>query len=115
MKNKAQKATLIGSLVTSIIASACCVGPIVFALLGVSSAGLLSKIGPYKPIISVIALIMLGFSFYLTYREKETVDCELNTFCANPKSNIWNKRVLWISTILILGFLTIPYWSIYLA
>jgi mercuric ion transport protein len=114
MENKAQKATLIGSVVTSIIASACCVGPIVFALLGVSSAGLLNKIGPYRPIISILALFMLGVSFYLTYRKKEIIDCELNTFCANPKSSIWNKRVLWISTILILSFLTFPYWSIYL-
>jgi len=114
MENKTQNATLIGSIVASIIASACCVGPIIFAVLGVQSAGMLSKMEPYRPIISVITLGLLVAAYYFTYRKKPAQECEDGSYCANPKSDVWNKRILWIATVMILGFLTFPYWSIYL-
>ena len=46
MQDKAQKATLVGGVIASLLASACCIGPIIFAVLGVSSAGLLSQMEP---------------------------------------------------------------------
>lgn len=114
MEDKTQKMTLIGSVVASIIASACCVGPVIFAVLGISSAGLLSKMEPYRPILSVITLSLLVIAFYFTYKKKPAKDCEEGSYCANPKSDVWNKRVLWLATVLILSFLTFPYWSIIL-
>ncbi len=114
MENKAQKATLLGSIIASLIASACCIGPIVFAVLGVSSAGLLAKMEPYRPIITIFTLALLGLGFYFTYKKKPASECEDGSYCANPKSDAWNKRILWFSTILIISFLTFPYWSVYL-
>lgn len=114
MENKAQKATLIGSIVASLIASACCIGPVIFAVLGVSSAGLLTKMESYRPLITLITLFLLGVSFYFTYRKKASSECDSDSYCANPKSDIWNKRILWIATVLIIAFLTFPYWSIYI-
>ena len=114
MENKTQKVTLVGSIVASIIASACCIGPVIFAVLGVSSAGMLSKMEPYRPVVSVLTLALLGAAFYYTYKKKPAEQCEEGSYCANPKSDVWNKRILWISTILISVFLTFPYWSIYL-
>lgn len=115
MDDKAQKVTLLGSIIAAIVASACCVGPVIFALLGVSSAGLLSKMEPYRPILSVLTLGLLGIAFYFSYRKKPAEECEEGSYCANPKSDKWNKRILWMATIFIIGFLTFPYWSIYLA
>ena len=114
MESKAQKATLIGGVIASVVASACCIGPVIFAVLGVSSAGLLTKMEPYRPIITVITLALLSLAFYFTYKKKPAAECEDESYCANPKSDVWNKRILWVSTILITAFLTFPYWSIYL-
>lgn len=114
MDDKAQKVTLLGSIIAAIVASTCCVGPVIFALLGVSSAGLLTKMEPYRPILSIFTLGLLGIAFYFSYRKKPSEECEEGSYCANPKSDKWNKRILWMATIFIIGFLTFPYWSIYL-
>jgi len=114
VENKAQKGTLIGSIIAAIVASACCIGPIVFALLGISSAGLLTKLEAYRPYISVITLLLLGAAFYFTYRKRSSEKCVEGSYCARPESDKWNKRILWFSTVLIVAFLTFPYWSIYL-
>jgi len=114
MENKAQKATLTGSIVASLVASACCIGPIIFAFLGVSSAGLISKLVPYRPIISIVALGLLGTAFYFTYKKKPAILCEDGSYCANPKFDFWNKIILWLSTVVIIAFLTFPEWSIIL-
>lgn len=114
MENKAQKATLLGSIAASLIASTCCIGPVVFAVLGISSAGLLTKMEPYRPILTVTTLALLSLAFYFSYKKNPAAECENESYCANPKYDVWNKRILWISTILITAFLTFPYWSIYL-
>lgn len=114
MEGKAQKASLLGSIVTSLIASACCIGPVVFAFLGVSSAGFLTEMEPYRAVITVFTLLLLGIAFYFTYKKKPASECEESSYCANPKSDTWNKRILWISTVLIIVFLTFPCWSVYL-
>jgi len=103
-----QKASLAGSLITALMASICCIGPVVFALLGVSGAGFLLKFEKFRPHFIVIAVILLGAGFFLTYRQKSAAHCEPNTLCANPKSRTINKIVLWISTILIAGFIFFP-------
>ncbi len=114
MENKAQKASLIGGIVASLAAASCCFGPLLFALLGVSSAGMLSKLEPYRPYMTVITLIFLGTAFFYTYKKKPASECEDGSYCANRKADKWNKIILWMATFIILSFLTFPYWSIYL-
>jgi mercuric ion transport protein len=45
---KAQRATLVGSVVGGVLASVCCIGPLVFALLGVSGAALAHRFEPFR-------------------------------------------------------------------
>jgi mercuric ion transport protein len=114
MENKKAKGFILGSFGASILASACCIGPIILAVLGVSSAGILSSFEPYRGLISIAAVSLLGLSFYFTYRKKPGQECKEDIICANPKSQIWNKRFLWLTTFLILAILTFPDWSIFL-
>lgn len=114
MENKKSKGLLVGSIVASIFASACCIGPIIFAVLGLSSAGLLSKFDPYRDLISFLAIIMLATSFYFTYRKKPAEECKTDSLCANPRSDTWNKRILWVATIIVLAILSFPKWSMVL-
>lgn len=107
--------TLIGGALSAILTSACCIGPIIFALLGISSAGLIGRLESYRSLALILTIILLATSIYFVYRKKSAEECVEGSYCANPKSEKLNKRILWIATFLILGILTFPYWSIYLA
>jgi len=85
MENKTQKITILGSVIASIVSSACCIGPVLFAVLGVSSAGLLSRMEPYRPLISIITMGLLLTAFYITYKKKPVGERE------NSKKALSNK------------------------
>lgn len=108
MSTKMQKVSLVGSILSGILASVCCVGPIVFAVLGLSGVGFILKFEKYRPLFIVVAVVFLGTAFYLTYKKKEAAHCEPGTLCANPKSDKLNKVVLWIATVLVGFFIFFP-------
>lgn len=108
---KKDKSLLVGGLFASIVASVCCVGPIIFAVLGLSTAGLLSSVELLRPLFILIALGFLAVAFYLTYREKPSTHCESDAHCPTPTSKKHKKYVLWFSAFLILSTITFPYWS----
>jgi len=108
MSIKMQKASLAGSLISGILASVCCIGPIVFAVLGIGGAGFILKFENYRPLFIVVAVIFLGTAFYFTYKKKSAANCEPGTLCASPKSDTMNKVVLWIATVLVAFFILFP-------
>lgn len=111
MKNTKTIPFLIGGIFASIVASACCVGPIVFAVLGLTSAGLIFQLEPFRGIFSLITIALLVVAFYLTYRKKPTQECVSDSYCAEPRADKVKKRILWTVTALVMGLLTFPYWS----
>lgn len=108
MKETKQKATLIGSVVAGLLASICCIGPVVFAILGMSGVSFIQKFEEYRSLFIVVAVSLLGLAFYFTYKKKPADDCALGSFCANPKSDRINKIILWGATILIGFFIFFP-------
>lgn len=99
MANKTQKTTLIGSILSALLASVCCLGPIIFAFLGISGAGLVLKFEAYRPIFIVVAVALLGVAGYLTYRRKPPEECAPDTYCATPRSARVNKILFWTAMI----------------
>jgi mercuric ion transport protein len=110
----------ISSIISAFIASACCVGPLVFALLGIGGAGLLVKFEPYRPYFIVVTFALLGTGFYLTYRKPKAAasttaveggpECE----CPAPRANRAGKIMLWVATVLVIAFLSFPYLAPYI-
>lgn len=98
---------IFGSLVSAIMASICCIGPIVLAVLGVGGAGLFSKFVNLRPYLIGITVVLLGLAFYLTYRKRK-VKCEDGT-CEIRRALKWNKIALRMATVLIVFFLAFPY------
>ena len=45
---KTRAAVLVGSVLTSVLASACCIGPVVFVLLGFSGAAAALRFEPFR-------------------------------------------------------------------
>ena len=67
-RDTTRNASLGGAVAAAIAASACCVGPLLFALLGLGGAGALVALEPYRPLFTAVTVLLLGIGWYLTYR-----------------------------------------------
>jgi len=110
MADQSEKITYlssIGSVVAGLIASLCCIGPLVFVILGLSGAAFFVKLEQYRWIFGSIALGFLALGFFLTYRREK--ECEPGASCTvNPKRRRLNKIILWTATILVIAFIFSP-------
>jgi mercuric ion transport protein len=99
----------LGSLLSAVLASACCLLPLVLASLGLGALGIASVLAPYRSVFVAITLAFLGTSFYLVYRRPKGEDCASGAACppAGGASRA-NKITLWILTALVLGILGFP-------
>ncbi|MHA1942595.1 MAG: mercuric transporter MerT family protein [Candidatus Hodarchaeales archaeon] len=105
--NRKALLTSIGSLLAGFLASLCCIGPLIFVILGLSGAAFFAKLEQYRWIFGSMALGFLALGFFFTYRGGQ--DCEPGTSCAvNPKRRRFNKIILWTATILVTAFIFSP-------
>lgn len=105
----------IGGVIAAFFASVCCIGPVVFAALGVGAGatGLLAGVAgfakwfvPYRPFFIGLTLILLGMGFFLTYRRKPV--CEADGTCS-VSSMKKNKIILWVVTGIAVILMMMPY------
>ncbi|QED28120.1 hypothetical protein FRD01_12940 [Microvenator marinus] len=110
--DSSERWAVVGSVMASIGAAVCCLGPMVLVSLGVTGAwiGSLSALEPYRPILMIIAAGLLGYGFYRVYgKSKRQQACGEDDRCKVPKANRINKISLWIATAFVGFFLTSPY------
>jgi mercuric ion transport protein len=111
----AQTATGKGALaaggLAAILASACCLGPLVLIALGFSGAWIsnLTVLEPYRPIFIGVALLAL----YLAYRRiyRPAADCKPGDVCAIPQVKTTYKAIFWIVATLVLIAFVFPYFA----
>jgi len=101
-----------GGVIGAILASACCVVPLVLVTLGISGAwiGNLTALEPYKPYVGAVTLSLIGLGFWHVYFRQKPA-CAEGSYCARPRSSIITKSALWIATVLVLLALTINWWA----
>lgn len=101
-----------GGLVGAVLASACCVGPLVLLTLGISGAWIsnLVALEPFKPYFAVVSLGFIGYGFYQVYFKPKTA-CTPDSYCAKPYSGLITKTALWAGSALVLAALTINWWA----
>lgn len=99
--------TTLGSMITAGIASLCCIGPLVAAVVGVGNVGVFSVFVAYRPYFIVVTMLLLGLGFFLTYRRHEVV-CEDGT-CRVESAGTWNKIAMWIAAVIAAGAMAVPY------
>lgn len=114
--DKASRRSIAGAIVAAVAASICCVGPLVLLALGVGGAwvGNLTALEPYRPFFMIATVLFLAYAFYRVYRRPKEEECEPGSYCANPKSNRWNKIILWTVTVGVIMLLAVPYVTPYL-
>jgi mercuric ion transport protein len=101
-------ALLVGGL-AAILASTCCLGPLVLVALGLSGAwiGNLTLLEPYRPFFIAGALVALFFAGRRIFRPLQV--CEAGEECAVPRTRRLYKIIFGIVSALVLIALVFPY------
>jgi mercuric ion transport protein len=102
----------VGSLVSGVLASACCLGPLVLGLMGISGAAFAHEFEPFRPYLLVVTYALLGAAFYLSYRPE--TECGPGGACAMPRARDLGKAILWVATVLVILATTFPWYAQYL-
>lgn len=100
-------ALLAGGL-AALLASTCCIGPLVLITLGISGAWIshLTLLEPYQPLFIGAALLALFFAYRIIWRP--VADCEPGQVCAIPSVKRSYKILFWLVVLLVMLSLGFP-------
>lgn len=95
--------------VAAILASTCCLGPLLLVALGFSGAwiGNLTALEPYRPIFIGAALLSMFLAWRRIYRP--AAECKPGEVCAIPQVSATYKLIFWVVALLVLVALGFPY------
>src|SRR5258708_39945763 len=101
-----------GGIAGAVLASSCCIVPLVLVMLGVSGAwiGNLTALEPFKPYFAAVTFVSIALGFWHIYFRVKP-ECIEGSYCARPQSSIVTKSALWIATGLVVLALTVNWWA----
>jgi hypothetical protein len=85
----------VGSILAAFAGAICCLGPLLFAALGLStfvSLWILRHLVPYQSLFFGTTFVLLGLGFYATYRR-------------GKQARGIDKAMVWMATALVIGLL----------
>lgn len=93
----------------AILASACCLGPLVLVSVGLGGAwiGNLTALEPYRPVFVAAAIVSLFFAWKRIYRPIQ--DCMPGEVCALPRVRSAYRVIFWMVAALVVVALLFPY------
>jgi mercuric ion transport protein len=94
----------VGGLLGALVASSCCLLPLVLFGLGVSGAwiGNLTQLAPYQPFFIAATIACLGYGYWLVYRSSKAA-CAGGEACARPLSKRLVQLGLIVATVLVIA------------
>lgn len=100
---------LLAGGLAAVLASSCCLGPLVLLALGVSGAwiGNLTALEPYRPLLIGLAIVALFFAARSIWRPIEA--CASGEVCANPQVRRGYRLMFGLVAALVLIALGFPY------
>jgi mercuric ion transport protein len=105
-----------GSVIGAILASSCCILPLVLFSLGIGGAWMsnLTALKPYQPYFLAMTVLLLGAGFYSVYRKPKNAcsadgTCSTDGYCDTPLADRVIKIALWSATALVALALAWPY------
>lgn len=110
---RVEKAAAAGSVIGGLLASACCILPVTFALMGVSGAAFAQRFEPLRPVLLVLTYALLGAAFYFTYGQPRG-PCGPGETCEMPGVTRLGKVFLWIATAVVILSTAFPWYIEYL-
>jgi len=96
-------------MLAAILASTCCLGPLVLVTLGISGPwiGNLARLEPYRPIFIGAALVALLFAHRRIFQPAQA--CNAEEICALPPTRRIYRILFWIVVALALVAVVFPY------
>ncbi len=95
--------------ITAILASSCCLGPLLLVSLGFSGAwiGNLALLQPYRPWFIALSMIALFLAWRRLFRPRGS--CQPGDACALPQVQTTYRLLFWAASLLLLVALLYPY------
>lgn len=103
------RSILSGAVIAAFLASLCCIGPLLFVLLGVGSFGAATYFEKARPFLMGGAVLMLSLAFYWTYFRRTT--CVPGEERATKPVSRASRLGLWIASLAVLVFAALPYFA----
>lgn len=105
----AGRGALFAGGLSAILASSCCLGPLVLITLGFSGAWIsdLTMLEPYRPFFIVAALVALLFAWRGIFRSVQA--CKPGDVCAIPQVRTSYRLIFGIVALLVLLAIGFPY------
>lgn len=107
--NRTEPGALAVGGIAAVLASTCCLGPLILVALGFSGAwiGNLARLEPYRPWFIGAALVALFFAGRRIFRKAEA--CAPGEVCALPQTRRTYKLIFGIVSVLVIVALAFPY------
>ena len=108
------KGTLIAGLLAGLTASACCAGPLILLMLGISGSwiGNFSALEPYRPIFILIAVVFLGLAYRKIYMTPKA--CSIDAVCATRQGKQSQQIIFWVTTLIVILSIAFPWYGVLL-
>ncbi len=107
----------LGAIGAALLASLCCIGPVLFVTLGVG-AGFAGQFEPLRPVFTILTVGLMAAGFYSVYGRSGSRDgdasFEADGVCRVPRNRTRDKVVLWIAALVAFVLLTFPRWSLWI-
>ncbi len=106
-----EKALVTGSTLAALVASLCCLGPLVLGGLGLGAV-LVSTFAPLRPYFLSVSAVLLALGFYFAYRKPRSVEvCEGEVCVADGRARGLAKSMLWVGAVAVAALALFPYYG----
>jgi mercuric ion transport protein len=105
------KGSLFAGVLAALGASACCAGPLILLLLGISGSWTARLIAfePYSPYLTGLTLLFMGAAFFNLYGRQR--DCAPGDACAVDRVRRNQRRLFWAIAVPVVLLLTFPWFA----
>ncbi len=86
-----ERLSALAGIVTALLASACCLGPLLFILFGITGLGFLRGLDWLRPYMLALTLIFVAIAFHYAYGKGARCAEE-----CNPKALRINRALFWV-------------------
>src|SRR5215212_7960084 len=106
-----EKSVVGGAVVAAFLASLCCIGPLLFVLLGVGTFGAATYFEKARPFLMGSSVLLLAVAFYWVYFRRREETCAPGEACATKPVSRASRIGLWIASLAVLAFAALPYFA----